>query len=403
MSSDIGLVEVYDSDRYLIAQSDLKFEPNYLGALTVEVPVMTGQYSEENEDLEVHDRKEIGTVKISMSRSSLRYKFFQLFLKSLVATIIAICSGLAISVFIVRHLSLSIQELLISAKNVPVGQYHYKPQNFHTGELGELQRAFKAMIKSLRELNNQFELSLQVKTLELTTKTQELARASEERKQVIQRINMLIEEERRQIAVEFHDVMNTVIVSILGHSRQAQQTSAVTDPKSQLEKARIHLTEIESGAKYLYSLSRDFITNLKPEELEEFGLAEALKTLVHHHQSADDHVQYQCIVNEECPRFSREVEFSLYRIVQESLSNVTKHSQATNAFVKLHLNFKSNQCLVKLIISDNGVGIKEADRASTGLIGMRERAEVISAYFEITSSSSGTQVCVSGLFDVAKI
>ena len=94
----------------------------------------------------------------------------------------------------------------------------------------------------------------------------------------------------------------------------------------------------------------------------------------------------------------QESEITLYRIVQESVNNIIKHSQATEAL----LNVSRGECEISVLISDNGKGFQfSADKPSAaghglGLQGMKERARMINAEISITSSrESGTEVKLS--------
>ncbi len=141
---------------------------------------------------------------------------------------------------------------------------------------------------------------------------------------------------------------------------------------------------------------------LRPAELEHSGLVEALQSFVREWSNqfginAEFHASDFGAEKDEC-RLVRNVETNLYRIVQEALNNVLKHSKATKVDVVLQLRSKD----LILTIEDNGQGFDAETVASTdrkfggkGLIGMRERAAWIGGSLEIESTArKGTTILV---------
>jgi signal transduction histidine kinase len=92
-------------------------------------------------------------------------------------------------------------------------------------------------------------------------------------------------------------------------------------------------------------------------------------------------------------RYTEEVEAAVYRIVQEALTNVSKHSGATKARVEV----RENDATIHLVVSDDGTGFDPAAvTAGFGLLGMRERVELLGGTLAIESApGSGTTVRVS--------
>ena len=98
-----------------------------------------------------------------------------------------------------------------------------------------------------------------------------------------------------------------------------------------------------------------------------------------------------------------EVNISIYRVIQESLTNIIKHAQATDVTVRLNrveLNRVENDTSyrfgVKLLVKDNGVGFDESNQRGLGLLGMRERVEALNGYFTMKSAiNGGVEIMVS--------
>ena len=136
---------------------------------------------------------------------------------------------------------------------------------------------------------------------------------------------------------------------------------------------------------------RRVIRDLRPIYLEDLGLLPALEMLIQSLRQPDRPV-LALTVDGEPRRLSPEQELALYRIVQEALNNVIKHAHAQRADVKLIFTTE-----LRATIRDDGVGFAVPDRVETltelghfGLIGLRERAELIGGQLTITSSPRGT-------------
>jgi signal transduction histidine kinase len=139
---------------------------------------------------------------------------------------------------------------------------------------------------------------------------------------------------------------------------------------------------------------RRVIRDLRPIYLDDLGLIPALEMLIQSLRQPDRPV-LTLTVDGDPRRLSPESELAVYRIVQEALNNVIKHAQAKQATVTLEFD----QTL-RVTISDNGVGFVVPDRVDAltevghfGLIGLRERTELIGAQLTIQSTpGQGTRL-----------
>ena len=130
---------------------------------------------------------------------------------------------------------------------------------------------------------------------------------------------------------------------------------------------------------------RALITELRPAALDELGLVPAIETLAQRTASAEGFpVETNIDVQlEERGVLSPEVESSLYRLVQEALTNITKHAQAS----RVELTLLHRDDVVELSVSDNGVGFDPHDTGDgLGLVGMRERVALAGGNLEIVSA-----------------
>jgi len=159
---------------------------------------------------------------------------------------------------------------------------------------------------------------------------------------------------------------------------------------------RQRLTNLRLQAENSLTEVRRFSHELRPGVLDQLGLLAALETLVDETKSRGQFL-ISFNTNGTPRRLTNEEEQALFRIAQEALSNIRKHSQATAAGVNLDFSRQK----VKLSISDNGKGFPscEVNRALStgrlGLIGMKERARLIGGRLLIKSApNEGTTVVV---------
>jgi len=215
-------------------------------------------------------------------------------------------------------------------------------------------------------------------------------RAGRERSQSLSRKLVEIQEaERRYIARELHDQAGQSLTSlILG--------------LGQLEKEAEKPTSIRTNTKELKFLANNILedlhrlaVDLRPASLEHLGLVPALEQLVTSFIGKSQlKVKFKSMGLSKTDHLPAEVEATLYRIVQEALTNVTRHSDAS--MVDVILEQRGEAILV--IIEDNGVGFDTtlaADNTHLGLIGIRERTEILGGNLTIESIiGSGTTVVV---------
>jgi signal transduction histidine kinase len=170
----------------------------------------------------------------------------------------------------------------------------------------------------------------------------------------------------------------------------------------ELDRARLAMADLssENDARFgslclkLKTLGRD-VSNLSHQlhssELELLGFAVAIKALCREF-SEQYRVQAHCKCSGAFDHLSEEVSLCLFRVVQEAMHNVAKHSRATRVDIEMQATPKS----VHLCVSDDGVGFApntSARRAGLGLVSMRERLHLVGGRFTINSKPGcGTRV-----------
>ena len=232
--------------------------------------------------------------------------------------------------------------------------------------------AYWLRIKSIQSYNRELERQVRDRTQEiekLFEKTKELA----------------VVEERNRLARELHDSAKQKAFAAL-----AQLGTANGILKKNPKAARNHLDEAENLVYEVIEELTFLIQEMYPVALKEKGLAATLREYVFEWENRTD-IQADVHIEDE-RRLSLDIEQAIYRVVQEALSNVSRHSRATH--VEVVLSYDKDSVIV--IIADNGCGFdQEAKPTGVGLRSIRERIESLGGVVEIESlPDCGTRLTV---------
>jgi two-component system sensor histidine kinase UhpB len=199
---------------------------------------------------------------------------------------------------------------------------------------------------------------------------------------VSREIQARIEEERRLLARELHDELGQTVTAI--RSIAASIGPDALPPGGPGERIRM----IEQLAIRLQEGLRDLVPRLRPLALDELGLAEALRDLVEDHRAHHGGLAIELNTSGDLGAISSELAIALYRVVQESLTNVVRHAQASRCLITL----AAARDELSLTIEDDGRGVVEADLAKAnhfGVRGMRERVESLGGSFALAKATLG--------------
>ncbi|MEE9399726.1 MAG: sensor histidine kinase, partial [Dehalococcoidales bacterium] len=207
---------------------------------------------------------------------------------------------------------------------------------------------------------------------------------------LLHEISFAQENERRRVAIEIHD---GVAQWIVGASYDINACSALI-AEHRFAELELELANIKKTLQRSVKELRRAIANLRPLPLEEMGLTGALgqatKVL------GDEGIRCQTEVDEELPKLTMAEETTTYWIIQEILTNIRNHSKATD--VSVHIRCHDRNVLVE--VSDNGQGFDPdvvmnsgIKLGHMGLLGMKERAELLGGYLHINSHpGEGTSI-----------
>lgn len=220
-----------------------------------------------------------------------------------------------------------------------------------------------------------------------------LAERERERQYYTNQILKAQEDERRRLAQELHDETIQELLVVANQAQSIVQSEESITSANANNQASCIRDSILSVTENLRRMSLD----LRPGVLDDLGLVPAVRWLADNLYQ-ENNIATKVMINGRARELIPETEVTIFRIVQEALSNIKYHSQATAAVITL--TFADNS--LKVVVEDNGRGfpMKEKVRdfirkGRLGIIGMRQRAESLNGIFNISSKPDhGTLVSV---------
>jgi PAS domain S-box-containing protein len=241
-----------------------------------------------------------------------------------------------------------------------------------------------------RALADQLDAQVKVRTLQLEHRNAEVLNQSVQLRELSQRLMRTQDNERRHIARELHDSAGQILAA-LGMNLATVATEARKDAPRLVSAA-------EEGEQLVQKLSQEIRTMsylLHPPLLDENGLPEALRW---YSQGLTERSGLDISLNipEDFGRLSPELELVMFRLVQECLTNIHRHSGSKKAVIRMAHTAES----VSLEVEDDGSGISpeklveiQSQGSGVGIAGMRERVRQLEGDMSIQSDASGTMIC----------
>lgn len=321
-----------------------------------------------------------GFVRVGITEGSINREVWVYVRRSLMLTGILSLSGFLATFYLTHVLTRPMKELVEVTRAVSRGDLGVRARVRTEDDIGKLGKSFNSMIVEL-EKSGKDRQSL----------WNELKKREEMRGQLLERVIKAQEEERKRIARELHDETSQSMASLMVGLKMLEQDGYSTEKKQRIKELRDLASEAMNKVHGL-------AIELRPSSLDDLGLLPAMEQYtIDFAKRYGIKVDFQAIgFNER--RMPPEKETALYRIVQEALTNVAKHSQASIAGVILEFRNSS----VKAIVEDNGRGFEAEKIMSTrdderglGLLGMLERATLLGGKLSVESDpGKGTTVFV---------
>jgi two-component system sensor histidine kinase UhpB len=213
-------------------------------------------------------------------------------------------------------------------------------------------------------------------------------RSSKTENERLTRLSLQIqEEERRNLARELHDEMGQAISAV-----KAIAWSLLQRLHGQDESLARGAEKIGSIASEMSGQVRTMLSKLRPAILDELGLLPALQLMVQEWNETHKGRLCMLVADAGFPALDEQREIHLYRIVQEALTNVARHAEASHVQLELQAGNPLQVC-----ISDNGKGFDPQQQVSgRGLAGMRERCQVLGGQLLLASRpGAGVRIVIS--------
>ncbi len=312
-----------------------------------------------------------GTARVGLSEAPM-WRSINAITRQIVLTMTVISLlGIGAASLLTWLLTRPLLELVALAERVGQGDYSLSVRRWADDEVGALQDAFNRMVAQLRRAE------------------QERAERERLRQEYLERVIAAQEDERKRIARELHDEMGQALASILLGLRNVETAPTPADQEQRLQDLRA----VAMGA---LDRVRHLAFDLRPKLLDDLGLVPALKRYASMYQERFNIETTVQALGLDGIRLSPELEITVYRVVQEALTNAAKYANCRHISIVLQVRNR----VLSVIVEDDGQGfdigrVLKAGPGSThlGLYGMRERAELMGGTLEIESQEgSGTTV-----------
>jgi two-component system sensor histidine kinase UhpB len=224
----------------------------------------------------------------------------------------------------------------------------------------------------------------------LQASMQALREADAEKRRLIRKVNSVVEDERKSIALEIHDELNATLIAARLEAQRIAELAGEGGGNQEIRDKAQSIIKLTLG---LYNSGRALVRRLRPEVLDMLGLDGAVEEIVRHYDSARSGCRFTLQASGDFSRLESSIGISAYRIMQEALSNIVKHARATQASVALSLD----QAGLHMRIADNGAGFDPALASQgIGIVGMRERVYAFNGQIDIdTGLAAGTRITIS--------
>jgi len=266
-----------------------------------------------------------------------------------------ILANILVYIVIGRYLA-PIDTILEGLSGIEKGRYELELPHFRLPELDRISQRFNHMAKVLLE-------------------------SKEKNSLLTQRSLEIQEEERRHLAQELHDELGQTIAAI-------KAVAAAISNRKEPDKEQID-TSVKTIIEYsdhIYQVAKSMMHRLRPSVLDELGLIKALQSMIDDWNSRQDDVFCHFTFSDIPADLSDSLNINLFRIIQESLTNVLKHSSANSVSISMNKILLNGVEQINLTIEDDGVGLDEdITMSGLGLPGMKERVEMNNGLFELTS------------------
>lgn len=372
---DVRYAFVADGNGQVLADTFAGQVPATLLALTPTIPPLQEYHIHyENYEGQIHDFAHpiladgSAFVRLGLGESRLQQIIDNTTRRMLLTTLYVALAGVLAAVLLTWLLTRPILDLVTTTNRVRQGDLTARAPHWTDDEIGKLADAFNQMIG------------------ELESSQQAVIEKEAARSHLLSRLIEAQEDERKRIARDLHDDVGQALTSALVSIKMLEQSKHTPQAQAKIEALRQIVNETLTTVRLL---SRQ----LRPSALDDLGLAAALERYISEFTNRYPHlaVDFHCSVTNRLPTME---EISLYRIIQEAMTNAARHSGASTVSVLV----SQREGRVQAIIEDNGHGFDvncmRRAGSSVGLHSMLERTQLLGGKLDIESNANGTTVYV---------
>ncbi|MEH2687504.1 HAMP domain-containing protein [Bradyrhizobium diazoefficiens] len=220
-----------------------------------------------------------------------------------------------------------------------------------------------------------------------------LGEAVEDKRRLAERAVSLQDVERKEIARELHDEFGPYLFSLRAHASALAKQADGRAPSA--DAVRKHGSAMLEQINALQQFTRRVLERLRPVGLAELGLGQALESLSRLWRESHPDVTIQTTIASGLGATGETADLTIYRVVQEALTNVFRHAGATTVNVVIEpaeqLTRDGRFCAL-VRVSDNGRGMEPGQKLGFGLVGMRERILALGGTLNVVSGDGGLTV-----------
>lgn len=317
------------------------------------------------------DEKILGRIEITPDP---RYEYAEMWKQMKDAFLLVVIFFVLVNLLIsfVVNVALKPTEIIHEAlQSLGEGDLKARLPEFETQELKNIGERFNEMAGKLEHsIQRNHELSRQLITLQ--------------------------EEERKSLARDLHDEFGQSLTAI-----QADAQAALTVIRKKCPDASKSIEAIIEISRHLMKVVNGLLHRIRPQILDELGLEVAIEDLVNQWQVRYPGMDFKfSLAQDSAQDLSEPFKVAVFRMVQECLTNISRHAGATEVIVEMQQKRDRGQQKLQISIQDNGRGFNPNKVSGFGLAGMRERFEGLGAELRVQSSNKGT--VVSALIPLGK-
>ncbi len=320
----------------------------------------------------------LGTVRVGMDEMGLQKAVLKMTWSLLLIALFVSTLGILAAILLTKVLTHPIRELVFLTRRVTQGEMEVQGVVHSQDEIGLLTMAFNKMTQSISRNHKEREKLLE-----------QLKEKEEMRLQLLDKVMIAQEEERKRISRELHDETSQALTSLMVGLKVLESEASFGAVGERLQEMRKIVSQTLEEVHHL-------ALELRPSVLDDMGLVAALERYVRDYEikyliEVDFHV-----IGFQGRRVSSAVEVAIYRIAQEALTNVAKYAKAEN--VSVLLDWREDW--VSAIVEDDGLGfdpglVTRRPGQGLGLFGMQERTTLLGGTFKLESQlGMGTTVFI---------